>query len=95
MSGTDRQSSYELTILTPKGEVFSGQVSSALLSTAAGMIEVLPGHEPLLSLLKEGVVAVQEHGASSETRFSLDGGFLQVGLERTLILADAAGRAES
>ena len=81
---------FRVRILTPDGEVFSGQAAGAMAVTACGLIEVLPRHEALLSLLVQGELVVRQTDQTTERRFSVPGGFLQVGPDEVLVLADSA-----
>ena len=77
-------------ILTPDGEVFAGQATGAMAVTASGLIEILPRHEPLLSLLVQGELVVCQAEPTTDRRFTVPGGFLQVGPDEVLVLADTA-----
>jgi F-type H+-transporting ATPase subunit epsilon len=46
--------SLELTIVTPEGQAFHGEVESVVLPGAEGDFGVLAGHEPFLSSLRTG-----------------------------------------
>ena len=81
---------FGVRILTPEGEVFAGRATGAMAATASGLIEILPRHEPLLSLLVRGELVVAQVGQAAERRFAVAGGFLQVGQEEVLVLADSA-----
>jgi F-type H+-transporting ATPase subunit epsilon len=81
---------FKLRIITPEKEVFSGEVEKISLESASGAIEVYPAHEPLLSPLKIGLMSIREKGAEEDTLLALHGGFLEVGLDETIIMADAA-----
>lgn len=45
---------YHLTILSPDGEIFSGQVISLILRGADGDLAVMSGHVPLITTVKPG-----------------------------------------
>ena len=77
-------------ILTPEGEVFAGQATGAMAATASGLIEVLPRHEPLLSLLVQGELVVRQGEQTADRRFTVSGGILQVGPQEIMVLADSA-----
>jgi len=51
--------SLELTIVTPEGQAFHGEVESVVLPGAEGDFGVLAGHEPFLSALQTGGVELQ------------------------------------
>jgi F-type H+-transporting ATPase subunit epsilon len=51
--------SLELTIVTPEGQAFHGEVESVVLPGAEGEFGVLAGHEPFLSALQTGGLELQ------------------------------------
>lgn len=52
----------ELTIVTPEGQAFHGEVESVVLPGAEGDFGVLAGHEPFLSALRTGGVELVAAG---------------------------------
>jgi len=81
-----------LEIVTPERVVFSGDVRFVVAPGVDGELGVLPGHAPLVTGLKIGVVRVQKEG--KETRFAVSGGFMEVRDNRVIILAEAAERED-
>jgi F-type H+-transporting ATPase subunit epsilon len=51
-----------------------------------GLVGILPGHAPFMTLLGTGVLKVRVGGA--ENRFQVAGGFLQVARDRVRVVAD-------
>ena len=47
-----------LEIITPESKVFSGDVLAVQLPGTDGLFQVLNGHAPIISALKEGVVKI-------------------------------------
>ncbi len=87
-----------LRILTPHGEAFAGDVLGAEAEGASGSLEILPRHEPLLTPLGIGPFFIRFKGDTGEERteeWAVQGGFLEVNQEETVLLADSAERAES
>jgi F-type H+-transporting ATPase subunit epsilon len=84
-----------LSIITPERNVFSGEIISAVVSTAAGMIEILPGHEALLAILAPGPLSLRMPSAVESQTFLLEGGFILVQEEETLVLADGVAEPEA
>jgi len=78
-----------LSIITPEGEAFTGEIQAAIVTTTAGTIEVLPGHEALLSVLAPGPLVLRLPGSEGRKAFTVAGGFIQVKNEDALVLADA------
>ncbi|MHC4871080.1 MAG: ATP synthase F1 subunit epsilon [Planctomycetota bacterium] len=84
------QEVFNLKIMTPEMEVFSGSIKKIAAETEAGVIEILPRHEPLLCPLNVGLMAVLKEEDTDETLFAIHGGFLEINAEGAMILADAA-----
>jgi len=64
-------------VVTPDQEVWAGEASFVVVRALDGELGVLPGHEPLLALLREGPLKVEtQFGNFTAT---VDGGFLSVG----------------
>jgi F-type H+-transporting ATPase subunit epsilon len=57
-----------LEVLTPAGKVFSDDVYEVVVPTTGGDLGILPGHAPLTTVTKLGVVAIrrQPHDAASD-----------------------------
>lgn len=69
--------------------VWSGEASMVLARTIEGDIGVMRGHEPMMSLLVDGVVDIQS--TEGETWVAaVSSGFLSVSYDRVSILADYA-----
>lgn len=82
-----------LDIVTQERRLLTAETTRVTVETAMGEITILPGHIPLLSQLKEGLLRyVDERG--EEDIVAIFGGFLEVSSEgRVSVLADAATRA--
>jgi len=67
----------DVEVLTPEGEVFSGEVRQVSTRTAVGEIGILANHAPLLAALKPAELRL--HLGDSETkRYAQAHGWLQV-----------------
>ncbi len=82
-----------LDIVSAEAEIFSGRAESITVSGVLGELGILPGHTPLLTMLKPGLVHVQKQGGSQEI-FYISGGTLEVQPDVVTVLADTAVRAE-
>jgi F-type H+-transporting ATPase subunit epsilon len=80
---------FEAEVLTPEGEVFSGEVRQVSTRTAAGEIGILANHAPLLASLRPAELRL--HVSDSETRrYAQAHGWLQVfGNHARLLLEEA------
>ena len=67
----------EVEVLTPEGEVFSGEVRQVSTRTAVGEVGILANHAPLLAELRPAELRLQV--SDSETRrYAQAHGWLQV-----------------
>jgi len=80
---------FEVEILTPEGEVFSGEVSQVSTRTAGGEIGILANHAPLLAALQPAELRL--HKSGSETRrYAQAHGWLQVFGNHARLLVEEA-----
>lgn len=77
-----------VSIVTPYGEIFSGDVDSITMPGADGEFGVLYGHSNLLSLLKAGVIEIFQ-GQSREL-VAIDWGYAEVTSSKVDIIANGA-----
>lgn len=84
MAGT-----FNLQIVTPEREVFSGPVEMVSLPGLDGSFGVLRGHAPLIAALDAGLVSIFDPDGA-ESRMAVGGGFFQVANNEAIILADSA-----
>ena len=75
-------------IVTPEKRILAVQADEAIVPGGHGLFGVRPGHTPFLSLMQPGVLTLTE-GGRRESYF-VAGGFVEVGNDKVLVLADAA-----
>lgn len=80
-----------LDVVSAEGEIFSGRVESLQVSGDAGELGIMPGHAPLLTSIKPGMVRLVKQNGEEEIIF-LSGGILEVQPSLVNILADVAIR---
>ena len=80
---------FRFELVSPEKLLFSGDVLSVIASGTEGEFMVLPGHAPLMSVLKPGIVTVEETDAKS-LRLFVRGGFADVSSKGLTILAEQA-----
>ncbi len=73
------------TLVSPEKILLDQNVSMVVIPGLDGDIGILPGHAPLLSLLRPGVITVYEE-AKILVRIFVDGGFSEVTPERCVAL---------
>lgn len=83
-----------LDIVSAEREIFSGVVEMVVATGDLGEVGVVPGHAPLLTVLKPGEVRVTLLGGQEEVYY-ISGGMLEVQPQSVTVLADAAERADS
>ena len=83
------ENKFEVEVLTPEGEVFSGEVRQVSTRTAGGEIGILANHAPLLAELRPAELRL--HLSDSDTvRYAQAHGWLQVfGNHARLLLEEA------
>jgi len=80
---------FEVEVLTPEGEVFSGEVRQVSTRTAGGEVGILANHAPLLAALRPAELRL--HLSESETRrYAQAHGWLQVFGNRAKLLIEEA-----
>jgi F-type H+-transporting ATPase subunit epsilon len=77
----------DLTIVTPSGPAYHGDVDSVVLPGSEGDFGVLPGHERFLCPLRTGEVQIQTGGRTIYAAASE--GFADVSAEQVTVLVDS------
>jgi F-type H+-transporting ATPase subunit epsilon len=78
----------QLSVVTPERTVVETEADSVQLPGELGYLGILPGHAPLLTLLKPGVISWSP--AESEGAAAITGGFAEVAEDKVTVLADGA-----
>lgn len=84
--------SLHVELVSADRTVWSGEATIVVARTVEGDIGVLPGHEPYLGLLADGVVDVRTVDGE-EYVAAVHGGFLSIAEDRVSILAEYAEMA--
>jgi F-type H+-transporting ATPase subunit epsilon len=79
----------QLSIIAPEGKVFEADVDRVEVPGLDGELGILPGHTEMISLLKADGLLTYHIGASA-VEVSVDGGFVEVGPDRVVVLANKA-----
>jgi F-type H+-transporting ATPase subunit epsilon len=83
---------FDLSLVTPDGPAFEGEVEMLIVPGQDGEIGVLARHAPLVATLKAGSTRV--HVRSDEVvEFATGPGFFTVQFDRAIALVDHAARA--
>ena len=82
---------FDLSLVTPEGPAFEGEVEMLIVPGAAGEIGILARHAPLVATLKAGGTRVYIRREEEEIReFATGPGFFKVEQDRALALVDDA-----
>ena len=73
-------------LVSPERLVLSAEVDAVQIPGAEGDFGVLPNHSPIMSVIREGVLRVENDGTVTE--YQLDGGFADVTPEGVTVLAE-------
>jgi len=81
--------SYQLSIITPNGKTFDGQIESLIAPGALGSFGVLGHHAPMVVSLGNGPLIIKRDGKQSF--FTIASGVLEVNEQsNVIILVDSA-----
>jgi F-type H+-transporting ATPase subunit epsilon len=85
---------FSVSLVTPEGPAFEGEVEMLVVPGADGEIGVLARHAPLVALLKAGSTRVYKDRATEDVlEFATGPGFFKVEQDRALALVDDAVEA--
>jgi F-type H+-transporting ATPase subunit epsilon len=88
MPGTGRK--FSVSLVTPDGAAFEGDVEMVVVPGAAGEIGVLARHAPLIATLKAGSTRIHPGEGAEIREFATGPGFFQVLQDRAIALVDDA-----
>jgi F-type H+-transporting ATPase subunit epsilon len=79
----------KLEIITPDSTIYTGKVRSVRVPGIKGSFQVLRDHAPIISTLGSGEVRIIDDQAK-EIIFNVDGGVIEVKMNRIILLAETA-----
>lgn len=80
-----------VTVISPERAVFDGDAMAVTAPAFDGLVGILPGHAPFVTLLGKGDLTV--HTADAARTFSVQQGFLQVVDNTVRVVAERAAAA--
>jgi len=83
---------FKLEIVTAEKMIFSDDVSAVIAWGVGGQLGILPHHAPLMTMLQPGDLMIRKD--KQEEYLAISGGFLEVRLDKVIILADACERID-
>ena len=84
----DLPSKIHLVVVTRERKIVEADADEVILPAYDGEIGVLPGHTPLLTVLKVGIMRYREGGKTSS--LVLSWGFAEVLPDRVIVMAETA-----
>ncbi len=87
----------DLQLVTLGGIKMDREVYSVSLPTIDGEIGIFPSHEPLITMLKDGVATVRVNKEDTDDQleyFAITGGVAEIGPKKVKILVDEADRGD-
>jgi F-type H+-transporting ATPase subunit epsilon len=85
MAGT-----FKFELVTPERMALSQDATQVLVPGVEGEFTVLPGHAPVISALRPGVIEVTLAESGEKERIFVKGGFAEVDADRLTVLAERA-----
>ena len=81
-------------LVTPERMALSEDVAQVVVPGVEGEFTVLPGHAPVISALRPGVIEVTLAEGGETERIFVKGGFAEVDADRVTVLAERAMAVE-
>ena len=91
MPGTGKK--FELSLVTPDGAIYEGEVEMIIVPGQIGEIGVLARHAPLIATLKAGSTRLFAGDGADVVEYATGPGFFQMLENRAIALVDAAVEA--
>jgi len=90
MAGT-----FKFELVTPERMLVSEDASQVVVPGAEGDFTVLPGHAPVISALRPGIIDAALAGGGKQARVFVNGGFAEVDADRLTVLVQRAFEVEA
>jgi F-type H+-transporting ATPase subunit epsilon len=84
---------FKLDILSPQGNIFSGNVKQITVPTTSGLITILAGHASLITIVSKGDIEIMLEDNSIKN-FTVIDGFLEVSDNIVSIISDFAMKSD-
>ncbi len=86
------KATVHLEIVSLEAEIFSGLAEMVIVTGAMGELGILPGHMPLLTVIRPGQIRITLQGGVQDIYY-ISGGIMEVQPDVITILADTVIRA--
>ena len=81
-------------VVSAEEHIFSGEAELVSLPGTSGELGIMPGHLPLITLIRPGFVRVHVPAHQEREQIFVAGGVLEVQPEQVTVLADTAVRSK-
>ena len=85
---------FSITIATPEGKMFSGEISSCTATGVNGKFQVLTNHAPLISMIDVGKMKIELENKKTDY-FATSGGFLEIENNEMNVVVETAEWAKN
>lgn len=83
-----------VSVISPEALLFEGTTDEVQAPAFDGMLGILTGHAPMMTLLGKGVLRIGSGGGGGDVRqFNVEGGFLQVVDNQVRVVTERATAA--
>lgn len=83
----------QVEVVSSEENIFSGDANFIVVPTVNGELGIYPHHEPIMSLVRPGVLRLRQPEKTEEMLLAISGGVLEVQPNGVTILADVAVRS--
>ena len=87
------EKALKVDVVNAEESLFSGNAEFVALPGIEGELGILPGHTPLITLIRPGLVRIRKEGEKDEEEIFVAGGVLEVQPFHVIVLADVAIRS--
>jgi len=78
-----------VSVISPEAMLYEGQADEVVAPAFDGMVGILTGHAPMMTLLGQGELRL---GTAGGPRFRVQGGFLQVVDDQVRVVTEHASK---
>ena len=86
---------FKFELVTPERMLVSEDATQVVMPGLEGEFTVLPGHAPVISMLRPGMIEATLGDNGSKARVFVRGGLAEVGPDRLTVLAERAVSVEA
>ncbi|MDO4433029.1 MAG: F0F1 ATP synthase subunit epsilon [Alysiella sp.] len=83
----------QVEVVSNENSIYSGEASFIVVPTVNGELGIYPRHEPIMSLVRPGVLRLTKSSTMEEELVAVSGGVLEVQPDKVTVLADIVIRS--